>query len=130
MGMGSSVKPPQMLRIAAAIQAVEAAGVCAAAILALVDTLTGHSYSKSSGVALAVLTLIAAVLVGWIARGLARAKPWSRTPAVMTQIAVGFAAIVLIQGGRYDWGIPGVLLAAAGLGGLLTPASFRALIRH
>jgi uncharacterized oligopeptide transporter (OPT) family protein len=129
MGMGSSIKPPQMLRLAAAIQTVEAVGVFVAAILALVDTLSGQSYSKASGVGLAVLTVITAALVGSIARGVAQVRPWSRTPAVMTQITIGIVAIVLLQGGRYDWGIPGLVLAVVALAALLTPASLRALVR-
>jgi hypothetical protein len=129
MGMGSNVSHPRTLRIAAAVQAVEAAGVCVAAILALVDSFNGRSYSTSSGVGLALLTFVTAALVGAIARGIATTRPWSRTPAVMTQISIVVVAIVLIQGGRYDWGIPGLVLAVAGLAALLTPVSLRALAR-
>jgi uncharacterized oligopeptide transporter (OPT) family protein len=129
MGMGSSAKNPQMLRFAAAVQTVEAVGVFVAAILALVDTFTGHSSTTASGMGLALLTFITAALVAVIGWGIAQVRPWSRTPAVMTQITIAIVAIVLIQGGRYDWGVPGLVLAAAGLAGLLNPASMRALVR-
>jgi hypothetical protein len=118
-----------MLRFAAVVQAVETVGVLAAAILALADTLGGHSASKSNGIGLAVLVFIAAILMGLIAMGIAQVRPWSRTPAVMTQIVIAIVAVVLIQGGRYDWGVPGIVLVVVGLVGLLNPASFRALVR-
>jgi hypothetical protein len=129
MGMASSAKYPQMLRFAAIIQAVEAVGVLAAAIIALIDSLDGHSYSKSNGLAIAVLLFIGAILMTWFAWGVSQLRPWSRTPIVMTQITVAIVAVVLVQGGRYDWGIPGIVLVVAELTCLLTPASFRALVR-
>jgi hypothetical protein len=127
--MGSSAKTPQLLRLAAAVQTVEAAGIFAAAILALVNTLSGQSYARSSGVGLAVLMIITAALVGAIAKGVALLRPWSRTPAIMTQITIAIVAIVLLQGDRYDWGVPGVVLAVVALVAMLNPASLRTLAR-
>jgi hypothetical protein len=121
---------PPMLLMAAAVQAVEAAGLFLAAVLAAVDASSGRSYSASSGTALTVLAFLAAAILAWVASGIARAKPWSRTPAVMTQVAGGAVAVFLLQAQRFDWGVPAVALAVAGLVGLLTPASFRALIRN
>jgi hypothetical protein len=119
-----------MLRVAAAVQAVEAAGLCLASVLAAADAASGRSSSKSSGMALAVLGFLTVAILAGIARGIARMRPWSRTPAVLTQVTTAAVAVFLIQGGRYEWGIPGLVLAAAGLAGLLSPASFRALLRH
>jgi hypothetical protein len=129
MGMASTANSPQMLRFAAAVQAIEAVGVLAAAIVALADTLGGHSATKSDGIGIAVLLAISASLMGCVAVGIAHVRPWSRTPAVLTQIIIAIVAVVLIQGGRYDWGIPGIVLVVVGLAGLLTPASLRALVR-
>jgi len=129
MGMGSSARPPQLLRVAAGVQAAEAAGLCVAAVLAVLDTVDGRSYSKSNGLALAVLAFITVAVLIWIAVGIARVQPWSRTPAVLTQVTTAVVAVFLLQSGRYEWAIPGLVLAVAGLAGLLTPASFRALIR-
>ena len=64
-----------------------------------------------------------------IAVGLARARPWSRIPAVMTQLLVVIAGISLLDGHRPEWGVPALAAAAACLAGLLTPASLRALNR-
>jgi len=56
----------------------------------------------------------------------ARARHWSRTPALLTQLFTGIVSIYLVQGHRYDWGIPGLALAAAGFVTLLVPPSIRA----
>jgi hypothetical protein len=119
-----------MLLVAAAVQAVEAAGMCLAAVLAAVDAASGRSYSRSSGMALTVLAFITAAILAWVASGIARAQPWSRTPALLTQVAGGAVAVYLLQAQRFDWGVPAIMLALAGLAGLLTPASFRALVRN
>jgi hypothetical protein len=115
--------------MAAVVQAIEAAGLLAAAVIGALDTSSGQAASKSSGYALSGLGVITVVLLAAIAWGLFQSRPWTRTPAVMTQIIAGIVAILLIQGNRYDWGIPALLLAVAGLAGLLTPASLRALVR-
>ena len=66
----------------------------------------------------------------WIAFGIARLRPWSRTPGVMTQVVTGIVAIYLLQAHRFGWGIPAMVLAVAGLAALLAPASLRALTRQ
>jgi hypothetical protein len=120
---------PPTLRLAAAVQAVEAVGLCLAAALAAADLAAGQTYQRSSGIALVVLEFIVAAGLAAIAAGLARSRPWSRTPAVMTQLLVGVIGIFLLQAGRYDWGTPALVLALAGLAGLFAPASLRALNR-
>ena len=49
-----------------------------------------------------------------VAAGLARARRWSRTPALLTQLFVGIVGIYLLQGHRLDWGVALVVLAVAG----------------
>jgi len=120
---------PTALRLAAAAQGTEAAGLCAAAAFSAVSTANGQSHQVASGVALTLIALGTAAVLAAFAVGLARAKPWSRTPVVMTQVFVGAAGIYLLDGHRMDWGVPALLLAAACLAGLFTPASLRALNR-
>jgi hypothetical protein len=115
------------LAVAAAVQAAEAAGVLVATVLVGIDTARGMSYQTSSGVALTIIGVGTVALLGFVATGLARARRWSRTPALLTQLFVGIVGIYLVQGQRYYWGIPGVLLAAAGLVLLFAPPSTRAL---
>ena len=121
---------PPMLRIAALVQALEALGLCAAAVAQAVEAATGRSYSKSSGIALAVLELVVAVGLATLAIAIARMRPWSRTPAVMTQLCCGLLGIILLQAHRPEFGTPALVLAVAGLAGLFHPASLKALRRQ
>jgi hypothetical protein len=118
---------PPTLRGAAIVQAAESLVVLAAAVLAGVDAASGQSYHVNSGIALTVIGVLAAASLAWIARGLAQARRWSRTPALLTQLFVGIVGIYLLQGHRLDWGIVLVVLAALGFAGLLAPPSMRAL---
>ena len=120
---------PTALRLAAAAQGTEAAGLCVAAAFSAVSTADGQSRQVASGVALTLIALGTAAVLAAFAVGLARAKPWSRTPVVMTQVFVGTAGIYLLDGHRLDWGVPALLLAVACLAGVFTPASLRALNR-
>jgi hypothetical protein len=62
-----------------------------------------------------------------VAAGLARARRWSRTPALLTQLFFGIVGIYLVQGHRLDWGVASIVLAVAGFAALLAPPSLRAL---
>jgi hypothetical protein len=116
------------LLLAAAAEAIEAAMVCVATVLAAVDTAAGQSYHQSSGIALTIIGLGAAVALAAVAVGLARVRRWTRTPALLTQLFVGSTGVYLLQGHRLDWGVPALLIALAGLTGLLLPGSLRALV--
>ena len=120
---------PAALRLAAAAQVIEAAGLCVAAAFGAISTADGKSSQAASGAALSVFALLVAVGVALIAAALAKARPWSRTPTVMTQLFVVIGGIVLLDGNRPEWGVPALALAAACLAGVLTPASLRALNR-
>ena len=76
------VPPPRALRLAAAAQAAEAVGMCVAAVFAAVATADGQSYQLASGVALTLIAIGTAAVFAAFAAGLARARPWTRTPAV------------------------------------------------
>ncbi|MGO8728213.1 MAG: hypothetical protein ACLQK8_16175 [Streptosporangiaceae bacterium] len=125
----SAASPPPALRLAAAAQAIEAVGMCVAAVFAAVATADGQSYQQASGIALTLIAIGTAAAFAAFAVGLARAKPWSRIPVVMTQLFVVIAGITLLDGHRPEWGVPALLLAACCLAALFTPASVRALNR-
>ena len=99
----------------------------AASVLAGVDTATGQSYQQASGVALTLIGLGTAAVLAVVAAGLARGRRWSRTPALLTQLFVGIVGIYLVQGHRYLWGVPALLLAVAGFAAVLAPPSLHAL---
>jgi hypothetical protein len=111
---------PTTLLAAAAAQAIEAAGA---------STADGRSYQQASGIAITLIAFAAAAGLALIAAGLAKARPWSRTPAGMTQLFVVIAGIALLDGHRPEWGAPALALAAICVAGLLAPASLKALNR-
>ena len=118
-----------MLRVATAAQAAEAVGLCVAVILNAIDTASGESWTTSNAIGFIVVEVIVAIGVALIAVGIARVRPWSRTPAVLTQVFTVMIAIWLLEAHQYAWGIPALLLAIAGCVGLFAPASLRALAR-
>ena len=115
------------LRAAAAVQLAEAVLVLVATVLAGIDTARGRSYHANSGIALTVIGAACALALAWVAAGVARGRPWSRTPALLTQLFVGIVGIYLLQANRLDWGAISVALAVAGFAALLAPPSLRAL---
>jgi hypothetical protein len=119
-----------MLRVATAAQAAEAAGLCVAIILNVIDSASGNDWTSSNAIAFIVLELIVAIGVAAVAAGLARVRPWSRTPAMLTQLFTVMIAIWLLEAHRLAWGIPALLLAVAGFAGLFAPTSLRALTRR
>ena len=120
---------PATLLAAAVVLAVESLGVLAGAVAVGVDTAAGHAYQVGSGVALTLIALVAATGLGLVTSGLARSRPWSRTPATLVQIFVGVVAVYLLQGHRYEWGTPMIVLAVAGIVTLFAPPTMRALVR-
>jgi hypothetical protein len=130
MGVRSATDIPNSLWLAAAAQALEAVGLFAVVAVNLSNLAGGQTYQTSNAVAVIVIELITAIGVAWIASGIVRTRPWSRTPAVMTQVLVIIIGIVLIQAHRFGWGFPALVFAVAGLAGLFAPTSFRALARR
>src|SRR5690349_9955648 len=84
--MAQAHPAPLTVRLAGAVQAAEAVLLLAATVLAAVDTAAGKSYQAASGIALTVIGLLTVGLLLLIALGLARARQWTRTPALMTQL--------------------------------------------
>jgi len=121
--------PPRALRVAAVLEAAEAVGMLVAAGFAAVATAAGKSYEISSGIALTLIAVATAALFAAFAVGLARSRPWTRTPVVMFQLAIGFWGVFLLTGHRYAWGVPMLLLVAGILAAVFTPAALRALNR-
>src|SRR6516225_2958682 len=118
---------PPTLRAAAMVQGAESVLVLVATVLAGVDAAAGQSYHVSSGIALTVIGVAAVAALALVAAGLARARRWSRTPALLTQLFGGIVGIYLLHGHRIDWGLALVVLAVLGFAALLSPPSLRAL---
>lgn len=118
---------PPTITGAAVVEALQAIAVLLAAILAGVATGEGKSYQNSSGIAITLIGVATAIGLGYVAIGLVRTRRWSRTPALLTQIFTGIVGIYLVQGERYSWGIPALVLSVAGFVLLLVPPSIKAL---
>ena len=129
MGVRSATGSPSPLWLAAAAQGLEAAGLLAVVAVNLSDLAGGQTSQRSNAVAFIGVELIVAIGVAAIAAGIVRVRPWSRTPAVMTQVLAAIIGIALIQAHRFGWGLPALVLAAAGLAGLFAPTSLRKLNR-
>jgi MFS family permease len=127
MGMRSATDSLNLLWLAAAAQGLEAAGLVVVAAVNVSDLAGGQTYQTSNAVAVIVIEVIVAVGVAAIAAGIVRVRPWSRTPAVMTQVFTFIIGIVLIQAHRFGWGLPALVFAIAGLVGLFAPTSLRKL---
>jgi hypothetical protein len=127
---GPRKPPPAALRVAAAAQAIEAAGLCAAGVFAAVSTADGRSYQLASGIALTLIAFGTAAGVLRITAALANARAWSRTPTGIVQLFVIIAGVTLLEGHRPEWGAPALALAGVCVAGLATPASLRALNRR
>ncbi len=112
---------------AAAVQAIQSAAILLAAILAGIAEAEGKSYQDAGGIAITVIGVCTAIALGFVAFGLAGTRRWSRTPALLTQLFTGIIGIYLVQGQRWSWGIPALVLCVAGFVLLLCPASTRAL---
>src|ERR1700722_13343502 len=123
MATRSTESRPVALRLAAAAQAAEAVGLAVAAVFAAVATTDGKSYQAASGIALTLIAFGTAAGLAALAVGLDRARPWSRTPVVMTQVFVIIAGFTLLDGHRPAWGLPALLLAVGCLAAVFTPAS-------
>src|ERR1700743_3152646 len=102
-----------LLLVATAALAAETAALIVAVAFNAAASASGHASTASNGAGFIALEIIVAIGVAWIASGVARLRPWSRTPAVLTQVLTGVIAIALLQAGRYEWGAP-VLLGGVG----------------
>ena len=129
MGVRSATGSPSLLWLAAAAQGLEAAGLLVVVAVNLSDLAGGQTDQRSNAIAFIGVEVIVAIGLALIAAGIARVRPWSRTPAVMTQVFAVIIGIVLIQAHRLGWGLPALLFAVAGLAGLFAPTSLQALHR-
>src|SRR6202044_2401361 len=91
----AGARPVSLLPAAAALIA-EAVGLPVAAVFAAVATAKGKSYQPSSGIALTVVAFGTAAGLAAFAVALDRARPWCRTPVVMTQVFVIIGGFTLL----------------------------------
>jgi hypothetical protein len=130
MGVRSATGSPNLLWLATAAQGLEAVGLLVVAAVNLGNLAGGQTDKTSNGAGLIIFEVLIAIGLAAIAAGIFRVRPWSRTPAVMTQLLTFIIGIILIQANRLGWGLPALVLAVAGLAGLFAPASLAKLNRQ
>ncbi|WP_190013138.1 hypothetical protein [Streptomyces lucensis] len=109
---------PRRLTYAAALAAVEGAGLLAGGLWVLVLGLTGEPDGRQQAVTLGITLAVLALLPLLAARGLLLRRGWSRGPAVITQVIALPVAYSLLQAD--SMAIPvGIALAAAALTALV-----------
>jgi hypothetical protein len=117
------------LLLAAGALGAETLGLGVAIVLGIIDAASGRSATFSNAAGFIVLEAVIAAGLAAIAAGLARVRPWSRTPAVIVQVFTLLIAVWLLQAHDYGWGGAALVLGLAGLAGVFAPASLRALTR-
>jgi hypothetical protein len=115
------------LRAATGLVALQALGLLAAAVFFAVETVVATADDRTRAVLATVLTLLAAVGLGLVARGLHGRRRWARAPAVVVNLLVLPVAFDLLRGGRWYVGLPLLLGALGVLGLLFAPATDAAL---
>jgi hypothetical protein len=126
------VRPPAptALRRAAAVVGLEAVAVALGAVAWLWLTLTSDPESLARALAEVVIIALAAVGLGFAARGLWRVSGWARGPVVAAQIFFGLSGFVAaFEADRPLVGVPILAVVACVLYLLATPEARLAYLR-
>lgn len=120
--MPTPPRPPGLLA-AALFTAAQGALITALGAYLAVNGLVGHPRRIAEAELGGALALLAGVVLLLVARGLARRRRWSRSPALLAQILCLPVGWGLIQGDRYLLGVPLSAVALVTTVLLLLPAS-------
>jgi hypothetical protein len=105
---------PAWLRAAAWLVLVEAIAAFGAAVYFAVESVVAPTEAPEIGWGTAAFALICSGLIALVARGVARAQPHSRGPAVLVQLLLFLAiGVPLVQAGQYLVGVPVCAVAVA-----------------
>ena len=121
---------PRALRAVAAVVLLEAVIALGYGAYLLVEALVGTPRQFGQAVAVAVTVIVIAAPLPFVARGMARARMWSRTPSVMVQLLALWMAYFMVQVEAWPGAVPTILVAVGALVGIFLPDSTRALTRH
>jgi hypothetical protein len=91
----------------------------------VVESIVAPTEAPEIGWATAAFAVVCGLLLALVARGLARVRGWSRSPAVLAQLLLLPVGIPLAQGGQYIAGVPIVIAAVVGLVLLFTAGPTR-----
>ncbi|GAA3198392.1 hypothetical protein [Actinocorallia longicatena] len=118
---------PRTLLAAALLEGLLGLGALGFGLYVAFESVLGEPKDRMSAVGVTVLALAGGAGMVWVAKGLAGAERWSRSPAVLTQLFAIPVAVSLIQSDQPFWGCPLVVIAVAALLALLSPPTSAAL---
>ena len=118
---------PTPLRAVALLVLLQALGLAGVAVFYVVELFVADAADRAGAVAAGIIALICGVGLLLVARGLAGARRWARSPALVIQLLAVPVAVGLLQGGRWYVGLPLLLWAIAVTVLLFTPAVSHAL---
>lgn len=124
-------KPPPSgvpLLLAVTATGVESLGLAASAIGLSLYKLSGHRPFDSGDLwAVVGMAAVGAIGLGLVVRGLAHARRWARSPAVLTQLIVFPIGVTTIVHGGELVGIPLTVCGLLGVVGLFAPSTTQRL---
>jgi hypothetical protein len=122
------VPPGVPLLVAVIATGVEALGLAASAIGLSLYKLSGHRPFDSGDLwAVVAMAAVGALGLGLVVRGLARARRWARSPAVLTQLIVLPIGVTTAAHGGELVGIPLAVCGLVGLAGIFAPSTTQRL---
>ncbi|WP_460742451.1 hypothetical protein [Mariniluteicoccus endophyticus] len=122
----TTAAPPAVIKVASALLVLTAVAWLGMGIW---ETVNIRLSRPEVGVGAALLMVLYAVALGLIARGLMRLRPWSRGPAVATQLCQLPVAYSFLGGPTMAVGVVMGVVSLAVIGCLLSPSATRALVR-
>jgi hypothetical protein len=111
---------------AAAVLALESAGVVVLALWQVLALFSGDTTSVVSALALLVGTLVAAALVAGFSIATARGRSFGRSGGIVVQVLILAVALGTLTGPGANAGIAAALAAPAVIGGILLVLAVRA----
>ncbi len=118
-----SIPPPNTVRVAAALVALQGIGLL---VLAGLNGASGarHGARTEQLVAQVAYFVILGAALLLVASGLLRGRRWSRTPAIVVQVVViAIGMWMAFPSGQLRWGLVVIVVGAACLALLVTPAA-------
>ena len=119
---------PATLTAAAAVEALEGLAMIGIGLFVGVETIVARSASVLNAVVLALCALALGAGLIAVGRGLYQARRWARTPALLTQVFGFITGVYLIQSHQLAYGIPIIIVTAAAVLLIFSPATTKALI--
>jgi hypothetical protein len=132
-GVPESAAPaarPRTVTAAAALTALAALAMAVYGVALVIGAMAGKPVLAARAETAGAIFVFFGLGILWVAWGLAKVKPWARTPAMLMHFfLVVFSYPLWLQDAKYIEGVPLALYGLAGLTLLFVPASHAVLSR-